>query len=376
MIDFAIIGGGPVGLLCAVALRRLGRSVEVIERDRHRRSHSRSIGIHAASLARLDELGLLDSFVARGVRIERGVAVGSRGRLGDIDFGQASTRHGFALSLPQPQTEALLEDAARRLGARVLRGANFVAVKQRRDHVSITYRCHDERRRVKARHLLGCDGGDSSVRAALGIHSRTWAYPGSYLMAEFPETPQLGRDAWIFLADDGLVESFPLPGRWRRWVVEAPGRRDHVAPDEMCRLIRERCGVELEPRAIVDAGAFGVEQRLARRFCRGRALLLGDAAHVVSPFGGQGMNLGWLDAMALADVVARRWDHAGLRDDVLASWAHERRRAARVALRQAAINTWIGRWSAAPRLRNALVRVVLRVSAPALSRRFAMQSLV
>lgn len=376
MLDFAVIGGGPVGLLCAVALRRLGRSVTILERTGSPRAETRSIGIHAVSLACLDELGLLAQFLVSGVRIERGIAMGSRGYLGEIQFCRASTRFGFALSLPQPQTEALLEAAARRWGARMLRGATFRGLEQRRDHVALHYDRYDERRTLTARYLLGCDGGSSQVRAALGVSTQDDRHPGSYIMAEFPGTPGLGRDAWVYLADQGLVESFPLPGDRRRWVVEAPARRELVALFELCAWVHERSGHELDPRAGTQASAFGIEQRLAHQFRCGRVLLLGDAAHVISPFGGQGMNLGWLDAMALAGAVAQRWHQTGLDDAALEEWAHERRRAAQVALRQAAWNTRVGRRTATPRLRNAIVRLALSSSiAPVLTRRFAMRGL-
>jgi 2-polyprenyl-6-methoxyphenol hydroxylase-like FAD-dependent oxidoreductase len=372
MLDFAVVGGGPVGLLCAVALRRLGRSVTIIERDPSPRHETRSIGIHAASLAQLDRLGLLAQFVARGVRIERGFAIGSRGPLGSIDFRTASSRFGFALSIPQTQTEALLERAARACGVRMLRGACGVGIAQEPNHVAVEL----ERRTLLARHVLACDGAHGCIRTWLGIAARQQRLAGSYLMAEFPGTPELGNDAWIFLADQGLVESFPLPNDRRRWVVEAPVRRDHVELSELCTLVRERTGRVLDPRAGTQASAFGLSQALAERFHCGRVLLLGDAAHVLSPFGGQGMNLGWLDAFALAELVAKHWTPIGIDSLALEHWARSRRRIARAALRQAAWNTRIGRKAMLPRLRNGLVRVALTKPFTAMwSRRFAMLSL-
>ena len=146
--------------------------------------------------------------------------------------------------------------------------------------------------------------------------------------------------------------------------------------DELCAWVRQRTGHVLDPSTASQASAFGIVQALADRFRCARVLLLGDAAHVLSPFGGQGMNLGWLDAFALVDRIAQGWTATGLAESTLDNWARERRNLAKVALRQAAWNTRLGHRPRLPRARNALVRVALSGALAQLwSRRFAMLAL-
>lgn len=377
MLDFAIVGAGPVGLFCAVALRHAGRSVTILERDPIARHETRTIGIHSASLECLDRLGLLGLFVERGVVIERGVMVGSRGVLGTIDLRRASRRHGFALSVEQPAFEALLEYVGRERGVAVERGAEVVGFEQGGESVGVRYVQDGEQRRLEARHLIGCDGRESRVRESLGIGVWRHRIRGCHMMADFPRTFGLGEDAWFFLADQGLVESFPLPGEQSRWIVEAPGWRDRVDLVELCELVWRRTGYEIDPGEGSRARVFVTPQALARRFHRGRVLLVGDAAHVLSPFGAQGMNLGWLDAFALAEVVGERWTSLGLERGAIARWSARRRRAACSALVQAGAITVGGRRSVAPRVRNAILRVGLaEVFGGVVSRRFSMRGLL
>ncbi|PRP93040.1 3-(3-hydroxy-phenyl)propionate/3-hydroxycinnamic acid hydroxylase [Enhygromyxa salina] len=368
MLEALIVGAGPVGLFLACRLASLGVEVGLLEARRDGSGDSRAIGVHAPALERLARMGLAERFLADGVRIERGHAFSSRGFLGSVDFTRAPGLFGCALSLPQSRTEALLEDALLDLQPSALRrGQRVVHVRTSARAASLTsVDEHGAWSITTARFVIGCDGKRSVVRRSIPARLRGGPRPGRYVMGDFCDDTSFGPDAILYLCDEGLVESFPLPGRRRRWVVEIDEAVRSPGPEQVVEPVARRTGWLLDERGATMVSAFGVEQRLTTRFHRGPLVLAGDAAHVVCPFGGQGMNLGWLDAWDLARTLTKVLREGHDADAALSAYARRRQRSARATARRAAINTRLGRRPSWPRARNAALTAALTMVPQAL----------
>jgi 2-polyprenyl-6-methoxyphenol hydroxylase-like FAD-dependent oxidoreductase len=377
--EVLVVGAGPTGLLLALRCARLGLSVRVLERDARPAMRSRAIGIQPPALERLAAAGLLGSFLDAGVAVARGVAFGRSGaRLGALDFVETGWPLPWVLSCPQQRTERILADAVVHAAPGALqRGAGVVAVREHDDGVTALCRALDGRERaVRGRFLVGCDGKRSTVREQIGARFPGGREEESFVMLETADTTGFGPTAALFLHRDGVVECFPLSGHGRRWVMRTPGFVREPTPELVGGIVRRRTGHLLPATHPSLLSSFGAEAYLAAPFGRGRVLLAGDAAHIVTPIGGQGMNLGWLDAWSAAGALRRVLRDGAFFPEVFAAWATRRRRAAELAIRRGRLNMALGRGGRAAPARDLLVRGLLRSPArPALARLFTMSGL-
>lgn len=363
--DVVIVGAGPVGLLLGCLLLRRGIACRVLERRAAPGAHSRSIGIHPPALEIFEELGLAERFIAEGHRIVRGHAWVNRRRVGTVSFAGCPPPYRFVLTLPQYRTEALLETCLRALDPTALvRGAEVRHASLANGSARVRYRRNGESSGITGSFVVGCDGMQSAIRRAANIAFPGGEYPDAYVMADFEDTARR-EDADIYLHQDGLIESFPLPQGRRRWVVKTDGLLPHCRREDIVEPVRDRLGVDLSGCSHFMLSAFGVQYHLATSFAKGRLALAGDAAHVISPIGGQGMNLGWLDARQLADALSMSGDREGPLE-ALRRYGARRRTAAVRARRRGEFNMALGRRFSRPLLRRALLRAML--SPPAVGR--------
>ncbi|WP_310376400.1 rifampin monooxygenase [Catenuloplanes atrovinosus] len=322
MIDVIVAGGGPTGMMLAAELRLHGVRVVVLERDAEPSPIVRSLGLHARSIEILDQRGILDRFLAQGTRHPLGgFFAGIRKPAPE----RLDTAHGYVLGLPQPITDRLLTEWAASLGAEIRRGCEVRGLSQDESGVDVEVGSGE---RLRARFVVGCDGGHSTVRKLLGI-----GFPGEpsrvdTLIGEMEVTASADE---IAVANEEVRRTqlrfglMPLAGGGYRIGVPADGvSASAPSLEDFKEQLRAVAGTDFGAHSPRWLSRFGDATRLADRYRAGRVLLAGDAAHVHPPAGGQGLNLGLQDAHNLGWKLAatvRGWAPDGLLD----SYGSERR---------------------------------------------------
>ncbi len=318
MFDVIVSGGGPTGMMLAAELRLHDVDVLVLERDAAPTQAVRSLGLHARSIEIMDQRGVLERFVAHG-RLHPGV-----GRFAGIDKpapADLDTAHAYVLGIPQPLTDRILTEHAGELGAQLRRGAAVVGFTQDADGVDVALATGET---LRARWLVGCDGGGSLVRRVLGVGFPGEAATTEWILGEMQVTTPPDELASIAEEVRRTHRGFGIgpagDGLHRAVVPAASVAEDRSAPptlDDLRTQLRAYAGTDFGVHSPRSLTRFSDATRLADAYRVGRVLLAGDAAHVHPPLGGQGLNLGIQDAVNLGWKLAAEvsgWAPEGLLD--------------------------------------------------------------
>lgn len=360
--DVLIVGAGPVGLLLANLLGRRKVRTLVIDKRGGWPEWSRAIGIMPPSLAILAAAGLDAEWIARGVPVVNAVLHDEHGVAGAVDFSGLPCPHKMILSCPQSTTMRLLDQSLRTLPGVDLRpGCELMRLHPLAASMRADWREAGGMRSAEAKWVVGCDGADSTTRQLLGIESHRRRYQPRFVMADYQDHTDWGCAAHLFFNRNGSLESFPLPEGRRRWVAMITDDAAAMEPETFIGgQIARLSGWPAPPPPVSRCFAFHPERLRVARLFSGRAVLAGDAAHVMSPIGGQGMNTGFADAAMLANLLPKLLD-GDAPEPLLAAYDHIRRQAAEQAARRAAMGMWLGtrRSRTGSRLRRLLLRRLL-----------------
>ena len=308
-----VVGAGPVGLTMAAELARYGVAVRLVDRSADPTRTSKALVVWSRTLELMDRMSCTPAFLAAGLHA-RGAAIRSGDIvLGHTRFDDIASAYNFALMIRQADTERLLTEHLRALGVAIERRVELVDFAEGADGVAARLRHADGREeRVETPWLLGCDGAHSAVRhgAGIGFEGSTqgddWFLADVRLEGEGTPVPD---EIATYLHRDGPFVVFPIPGGRAR-VIAAVGRSDPAHPRPAPTLadvqatVDRRAGGGFRCVDPVWLANFRINERKVAQYRRGRVVLAGDAAHIHSPAGGQGMNTGMQDAINLAWKLA------------------------------------------------------------------------
>lgn len=307
--DVLIVGAGPTGLMLANQLARRGVRTLVIERHAGPSLQTRALGVQARTLEIYSHLGIAERAIALGKR-GTGARMWASGRpMAFVPLGEAgaeATPYPYILVLGQDDNERLMGERLRDHGVEVQWNTGLAALEQRADHVVATLTAADgSTRKVAAQWVAGCDGSRSAVRELSGIAFPGAPYEQVFFVADVQATGSMVSDEVnVFLWRSGFHLFFPMRGadHWRIVGILPKELRDRdgLALDDVVGSLRGEAGTNLSFSNCSWFSTYRIHHRHAERFRQGRCFVLGDAAHVHSPVGAQGMNTGLQDAYNLA----------------------------------------------------------------------------
>jgi len=304
-----IVGTGPAGLFAACELVRHGVKPRIVERRLAPHHEARGTALQPAVLEIIDRAGLVEPFLRAGVRIKQVRLLGPGLReIAAVKFAGIGCKYEFQCSLPQWRTEAILRDHLENLGVKIEYGTEVKSIEDDPAGLRVMLDAGGRSELVTAAYVLGAGGARSVTRHSMQEHLEGETYDGRYIVADLkldlPYPPERGR---VIVGPTGFVLVSPLPDD--RWLIfvnrdEADTRRELPTADELDALLGGRAGVDVGVHDLRWVSYFNMHNRAAERLSDGRRFLLGDAGHLSSPLGGEGINAAFMDAADIAWKLA------------------------------------------------------------------------
>ncbi|HEY1723336.1 MAG TPA: FAD-dependent monooxygenase [Magnetospirillaceae bacterium] len=363
-----IVGAGPVGLTLATELVRLGVDTRIVEKASAPTALSKALVVWPRTLELLRRAGYAEQMHQAGREIRRAALFAGARRIGQIAFDGVATPYPFALFIPQSETERLLGALLERLGGAIERQVELTTFAARADGVEAQLRHADGRiETITADYLVGCDGAHSAVRHGLGTDFAGVSEQGTWILGDVRVSSLEADHLGLFWHATGVLAVFPMTGGRCRIIADLGERPDVDTAGEPTLALLQSVLDQRGPGGATASDPqwlsfFKINERKVKDYRHGRVFLAGDAAHIHSPAGGQGMNTGMQDAFNLAwKLAAVAQKRAG--DTLLDTYSPERSAVGETVLANAARLTRIAtlRSPAAQWLRNTIAPFILRL---------------
>lgn len=326
-LDVLIVGAGPTGLMMACECARHGLTCRIIDQNQKPIPHSRALAIQARTLEIFAHLGIVEPFLAAGIKIQAVNSISQHKLIAHVDFKGLDSPYPFILALEQTKTEELLLDHLTSFGMKVERPVELRGFQQEKESVHAFLYDHATGKEmvVQSSYLIGCDGAHSSVRKILKLPFKGRAFADIFSLADLHiKWAHPHDEAFAFLDAQGVMAIFPLPppNRYRlifqlercRKILSQKRLLMHsqltpeIVADPTIEEATKMLLLHADPNAIVYEPVwmanFHINSRMTSKYREGRVFLVGDAAHIHSPVGGQGMNTGLQDAFNLVWKIA------------------------------------------------------------------------
>ncbi|MCB1107897.1 MAG: FAD-dependent monooxygenase [Chlamydiia bacterium] len=332
--EVLVVGAGPVGLTCAIQLARSGVKCRIIDKNPFQAKDSRAAGIHARTLEVLDDMGILPQILKEGIKVTGINLYSKNSRLVHAQYKGFDTPYCFMIDLPQSQTEHLLLHALEELGVKVHRNTELNHLELFDTHVDVMLK-EGERSLTPDTfaYVIGCDGARSRCRHLTNTNFPGDEYPINWVVLDgHLDWPYDSQEMHIFLHEEGLCAFFPLPHDRMRIIIEK-SKGDETSPtfEFALKILQKRVSSEVKLHEPSDISPFIIHHRQVTAYKTGRVFLAGDAAHLHSPAGGQGMNTGIQDSYNLAWKLSLVMQGIG-KEELLETYHEERHPVAKEVL--------------------------------------------